>query len=442
MLNFDQITCPLSAVVGAENGISIVRGDEKYFQHVANYEVSLDVYDAIVNYAQFVGIGETLKDAVDTFKAAENETPAGFKVTFTMQADGVMLVDLKRDISYDKNGQKRPTDILFSADSANPYEVASCAKLLANLTCNPGIIYDLFINNPAANVGNKFKTRDEVMAEIGNILGPGCDISVELNDPFGSTDEQILEEAKKFEEMLTKHRVVIKVPHTGPVNANNVGQLLEGNKRLDVNFRNAATEDAFRAHNLVLLLQENGYRVNYTLMFEPYQTNLALQAKPYFINSFVRHRLMQSQKMAALVNAYYTTRDINFLKDLRSMMLANDYLSAKEENADLLDCLNFTENLLKYRDIDGDGADGMDGVRHNLRMLRQCNLEDTRLIICSMEGENNYPELDKCLMEDEFADMLDKVVITAEPGYLARFTNTNQVVSYQRRFMNAAKGMK
>ena len=75
MLNFDQITCPLSAVVGAENGISIVRGDEKYFQHVANYEVSLDVYDAIVNYAQFVGIGETLKDAVDTFKAAENETP-------------------------------------------------------------------------------------------------------------------------------------------------------------------------------------------------------------------------------------------------------------------------------------------------------------------------------------------------------------------------------
>ncbi len=33
----------------------------------------------------------------------------------------------------------------------------------------------------------------------------------------------------------------------------------------------------------------------------------------------------------------------------------------------------------------------------------------------------------------------DRLVITAEPGYLARFTSTNQVVSYQRRFMNAAK---
>jgi len=81
-------------------------------------------------------------------------------------------------------------------------------------------------------------------------------------------------------------------------------------------------------------------------------------------------------------------------------------------------------------------------MRHNLRMLRQCNLEDTRLIVCSMEGENNYPDIDKLLTEDEFADMLDKVVITAEPGYLARFTANNQVVSYQRRFMNAAKGQK
>jgi hypothetical protein len=35
---------------------------------------------------------------------------------------------------------------------------------------------------------------------------------------------------------------------------------------------------------------------------------------------------------------------------------------------------------------------------------------------------------------------MDRVVITAEPGYLARFASTNQVVSYQRRFLNAAKG--
>ena len=38
--------------------------------------------------------------------------------------------------------------------------------------------------------------------------------------------------------------------------------------------------------------------------------------------------------------------------------------------------------------------------------------------------------------------MTRRVVITAEPNYLARFTSTNQVITYQRRFMNAAKGQK
>lgn len=43
-------------------------------------------------------------------------------------------------------------------------------------------------------------------------------------------------------------------------------------------------------------------------------------------------------------------------------------------------------------------------------------------------------------MEPEFEDMMDRVVVTAEPQYLARFTSTNQVVSYRRRFMAAAEG--
>jgi hypothetical protein len=46
------------------------------------------------------------------------------------------------------------------------------------------------------------------------------------------------------------------------------------------------------------------------------------------------------------------------------------------------------------------------------------------------------------LTEEEFDDMMDRVVITAEPEYLARFTSSSQVVSYQRRFLNAAKGAK
>ena len=75
-----------------------------------------------------------------------------------------------------------------------------------------------------------------------------------------------------------------------------------------------------------------------------------------------------------------------------------------------------------------------------MRVLRQANLPDTRLIICSMEGELNYPDIDRLLVEEEFADMTGRVVVTAEPQYLARFTSTNQVISYQRRFMAAAAG--
>ena len=85
------------------------------------------------------------------------------------------------------------------------------------------------------------------------------------------------------------------------------------------------------------------------------------------------------------------------------------------------------------------GSDQLDSVRHNLRLLRNSNLPDTRLIICSMEGEENYPAIDKLLAEPEFSDVADRVIITAEPEYLAKFTTSPLVISYQRRFMNAAK---
>jgi hypothetical protein len=316
-------------------------------------------------------------------------------------------------------------------------------NLIANLTCNPGIVYDLFINNPKANIGNRYTTRDEVMEEIGRILGPGCDISVELDDPFGASDAQILEEAAKFKEMLSEYRVVIKVPHTGPVNKDTVGELLAGDKRFSRHYHQASTTDAFRGHNLALMLHDHGYRVNFTLMFEPYQTALALQAKPYFINSFIRHRLIQTQKMNSLLESYRRDPAKAHLEELRKFMIGADYFTKNEDNVDLENVKELAERLVAYRMFDDpEGADGLDGVRHNLRVLRQCNLEDTRLIVCSMEGEANYPDLDKLLSSDEFIDMAHKVVITAEPNYLAQFTSTNQVISYQRRFMNAANGMK
>ena len=425
-------------------GLKAVRGEAKYVDRILDHEISLCEFKAICDLApEFIGVTKEFKDVIDYFKVPAGETPAGFEIELQVSADKVLRANLKRNISYDKNGQKRPTQLLFSADSANPYEVAPVSKMLANLTCNPGIIYDLFINNPKANIGNKFKTRDEVMAEIGNILGPGCDISVELNDPFGKSDAEILEEAARFKEMLSEYRVVIKVPHTGPVNKNNVKQLLSGSKTLDKRYNNVDTTDAFRGHNLALMLHENGYRVNFTLMFEPAQTALALQARPYFINSFIRHRLMQTQSMNQLVEQYKASGDVKILEALRSFMIGKDYYAAGEENVELLKVYEDAKTLIAQRHFnDCEGSDGLDGIRHNLRLLRQTNMDDTRLIICSMEGDWNYYDIDRLLASDEYGDMAGRVVLTAEPNYLARFSSANQVVSYQRRFMNAANGAK
>lgn len=417
------------------------RGQEALVERVLDKVIGADEYRTLKDAVKHVGVTNRFADVIDTFAVPEGQTPAGFRVESYLGEEGVLLVDLVRDIGYDKDGIKRATKTIFSADSANPYEVAPISALLGNLTCNPGIVYDLFINNPKANVDGKFKTLEEVMTELGNILGPGVDISVELNNPFEKDFNKILDECEKFKEILSEYRLVVKVPHMGPVNACNVGELLTGDKKFSKRYDEPLTDDAFRSHNLALRLREHGYRINYTLMFEPYQTALALQAKPAFINTFVRHRLMQSEKIKNLLGFFEMTRDRKYLEELRTLMLNVDMLCRDEADKDLLTVKHFAEDLLKYRNFNNkEGDDGLDMARHNLRMLKQNNLPDTRLIICSMEGPYNYPDIDKLAADPEFADVIDRLVITAEPGYLAKFASTSQVVSYQRRFMNAVQG--
>jgi hypothetical protein len=270
------------------------------------------------------------------------------------------------------------------------------------------------------------------------------DISVELNNPFENDMSKILEEAARFREMLSPYRVVIKVPHTGPVNAENVKELLTGDKKFSLKYDQGKTEDFVRGHNLALMLREHGYRVNFTLMFEPYQTAIALQAKPYFINSFIRHRLTQTEAIRRYIDLYAASADAAFLADLRKFFIEKDFLPSGAGNTDLLEVKKTGDQILAYRGATGNFSDydGLDGVRHNLRVLRGANLPETRLIICSMEGHAMYPTIDKMLAEEEFSDMTDRVVITAEPEYISRFASSSQVVSYQRRFMNAASGAK
>ncbi len=430
----------LASLVGGE--IQIVSNDEGYVRRALHQNISLEEYEFLLKRIRYIGVSDRFRDVIDLFKVPEGETPAGFKIEYNMKENQILEIDLVRNISYDKNGLKRPTKFIYSADTANPYEVEPIKHLIGNLTCNPGIIYDLFINNPQANVGHKFKTRNEVMSEIANILGPGCDISVEVNNPFADF-EQILEEAEEFREMFSDYRMVLKIPHTGPVNADNVGELLAGDKKLSTRWNQAATKDYLYGHNLALKMKEHGFRVNYTLMFEPWQTGMALQAKPYFINSFVRQRFGVTTYINGLLNAYQTTYDDRFLQALRSFMIEWDFLSKNDQDVDLRLVEKVARETVEYRKInEREGFDGMDGVRHNLRMLRNSNLEDTRLIICSIEGSRMYPELDKLMTEDEFKDMTDRVVITTEPSYLAQNTSAPQIITYQRRFMNAANGEK
>lgn len=416
----------------------VVSGQEEQVARAHGLLLRPEDYALLSQHVRAIGVSKRFQDVVKAFSVPQGEIPAGFRIESSLKSDGLLLIDLVRDISYDKNGMKRPTGVIFSADSANPYEVAPIAPLLGNLTCNPGIVYDLFINNPKANVGGRFKTREEVMTELGRILGPGVDISVELNNPFETDFSKLLEECEQFKDLLSEYRLVVKVPHTGPVNADNVHELLEGDKRFSIRYDEAATADALRGHNLALKLREHGYRVNYTLMFEPYQTALALQAKPYFINSFVRHRQKQTGTFQKLLDIYERTGERAYLETIRKEMLQADYLSKYEAERDLLDIYKLAKDTVRYRNANNEeGSDGLDAVRHNLRLLRNNNLRDTRLIICSMEGAYNYPDIDRLMADPAYADVADRVVITAEPAYLARFTSTNQVVSYQRRFMNA-----
>ncbi len=422
---------------------AVIEKDKKYIERILDTPLAPDDYYFLKDAIKYVGVTKNFREVIDYFKVPAKETPAGFRVQYTIEAEGLLSIDLVRDISYDKNGIKRPTKVLFSADSANPYEVDSVKNIIANLTCNPGIIYDLFINNPKANVGHKFNTRDEVMQELGNILGPGCDISIELNNPFSDNFNELLEEAEKFREMLSKYRVVIKVPHTGPVNAENVHELLEGDKKFQRAYDAGRTKDKFRGHNLALLLHDHGFRINFTLMFEPYQTALALQARPYFINAFIRHRGGASRSIKKYLDQFASSNDNKVLEELRTFFIEKDFLPPSGISINLPEVKKMADRILKYRNWENhEGSDELDSVRHSLRVLRNSNLEDTRLIICSMEGEDNYPAIDKLLAEPEFIDMAHRVVITSEPEYLAKFTTTPQVVSYQRRFMNAAKGQK
>jgi len=307
-------------------------------------------------------------------------------------------------------------------------------NFIANLTTNPQIIYSQFLNNPKANINNQFKDRFEVLEELCKLVGPGVDISCEVNNPFAPENE-LMEEISRMEEILTPYRLVVKVPHTGPLNKDNVGDFLNGTYPA---YDNGDSASYFYGHNLAYKLHEKGYRVNFTLMAEPHQTAMALLAKPYFINAFVERRNDQTKGISDLLRKLDVSGDPMYRDQLHEFMMKKDMLASDDK--DPIKAENKAREILAYRAPEThDGHDGLDSVRHSLRVLKQSNLPDTRLIVCNTKTDQMYFDIDKMLVEPEFADMKQRVILTCEPSYFGKYTCSPIIYSYQRSFLTSVK---
>ena len=108
----------LQALIGETT--KIIPGHETYAIRAMDKEISFEEFMFLSKAVKFIGVIQNFKNIIDYFKVPAGETPAGFRVEYNMAQNNELLIDLKRDINYDKNGQKRPTKFIFSADSANP----------------------------------------------------------------------------------------------------------------------------------------------------------------------------------------------------------------------------------------------------------------------------------------------------------------------------------
>lgn len=433
-MNIKETKCTLGALLATGKIKAAPGTEQEMIKRIEMIEIPIEEYLCFKDFLGCVGVTDEFRKVVKLFDAPEGQTPAGFRREFVYSADGMLQVDLVRDIAFGKNGVRRPTNVLFSANTANPFEIATMKEFIANVTTNPSLIYSQFLNNPKANVGGQFKNSYEVLEELSKLVGPGVDISVEITDPFAE-EEKILEEIAKNEEVLTKYRLVVKVPHTGPLNKENINDYINGKYPA---LEEGRAADYFRGHNLAYRLQEKGYRVNFTLMSDPHQTALALLAKPYFINAFVEKRTDQTRGLVDLIGKYDKSGDKQYYEQILKYMKKVNLLGSEDQDADK--AMEKARLLVNYRHAyDHEGSDGLDSVRHSLRVLRLANLPDTRIIICNTKTDRMYYDIDKMLAEDEFADMKQKVVLTCEPVYFGRYTSSSTIYAYQRDFLTSVK---
>ena len=139
--------------------VKCINGDEKYISRAINKELNFEEYKFLLQEVRTIGVTSEFKKIINLFDVPEGETPAGFRIEYYLAKNKQLLIDLKRDISYGKNGIKRATPFLFSADTANPYELAPMKDMIANLTCNPGMTYSLMTRRRTLEINLKTETK-------------------------------------------------------------------------------------------------------------------------------------------------------------------------------------------------------------------------------------------------------------------------------------------
>ena len=168
--------------------------------------------------------------------------------------------------------------------------------------------------------------------------------------------------------------------------------------------------------------------------------NMILGIGEYFINCFMRNRYYHSVKMQELLKCYEATGNEQYLVELRTYLIKSYYLAEKDRDMSLFEVKRLAEWELTYRKWNTpEGSDGLDQARDCLRQLSVSNLPDTRLIICSMAGEKMYPYIDHMLLEPEFRELSEKVIISAAPDYLCQFTSSPAVLNYNASFAKAVE---
>ena len=78
---------------------------------------------------------------------------------------------------------------------------------------------------------------------------------MEIDNPFASESE-ILEGMAPISEILSPYRIVVKVPHLGPLNKNNITALLEGNFPVRV-YTKQRLPMLTASHDLAIMLRES-----------------------------------------------------------------------------------------------------------------------------------------------------------------------------------------